>query len=136
MDKFVFIDTSAHFALINSSDPDHKQAKQFLQKAADERYSFLTTNFIVSETYTLIRYRLGHSAAIKYIDNLISSPIFLERVSKIDEDKALQILKSYSDKDFSYVDATSFVVMKRLGTHIAFAFDNHFRQFGFSVTPH
>jgi predicted nucleic acid-binding protein len=42
----------------------------------------------------------------------------------------------YGDKDFSFTDAISFGVMERLGIHVAFTFDRHFRQYGFiPATP-
>lgn len=44
--------------------------------------------------------------------------------------------QSYTDKDFSFADAISFVVMERLGITRAFTFDRHFEQYGFTVlTP-
>jgi predicted nucleic acid-binding protein len=35
------------------------------------------------------------------------------------------------DREFSFVDATSFAVMRRRGVHQAFAFDNDFAAAGF-----
>jgi len=34
---------------------------------------------------------------------------------------------------YTLMDATSFVVMERLGITTAFAFDHHFRQYGFVI---
>lgn len=36
---------------------------------------------------------------------------------------------------WSYVDATSFTLMERLGIDAAFALDRHFAQRGFRVVP-
>ena len=42
----------------------------------------------------------------------------------------------YQDKDFPLVDAISFSVMERLGISVAFAFDQHFTQYGWTaLTP-
>jgi predicted nucleic acid-binding protein len=49
----------------------------------------------------------------------------IERITEADEGSARQILSKYSDKSFSYTDATSFAVMERLGLRTAFAFDAH-----------
>jgi len=51
------------------------------------------------------------------------------------ESKAWQIIVHFHDKHFSYVDATSFAVMKRLGINDAFSFDEHFRQCSFNRLP-
>lgn len=47
-----------------------------------------------------------------------------------DEERALQILRQYRGKDFSFTNATSFAVMERLGIAQAVSFDRHFQQYG------
>jgi predicted nucleic acid-binding protein len=68
---------------------------------------------------------------------IMNNPLIaLHRINADDEDGAWQILKSYADKDFSYTDATTFAIMKRLGLETVFAFDEHFDQYGrFSIVP-
>ena len=48
---------------------------------------------------------------------------------------ALFAAANAKDKDFSYVDATSFAVMGRLGIRDAFAFDGHFEQYSLNRLP-
>ena len=60
-------------------------------------------------------------------------PIVLIRIDEEDEAAARSIIERYSDKDFSLVDATSFVIMDALGIRTAFAFDINFRQYGFTT---
>ncbi len=52
-----------------------------------------------------------------------------------DEAQAIDIVMRYRDKEFSLTDATSFVVMERLGLTDAFSFDNDFSQYGFRTLP-
>jgi len=54
----------------------------------------------------------------------------LIRISEEDEERAVAIIEGYADKAFSYTDAASFAVMRRLGIETAFSFDRHFAQFG------
>lgn len=54
----------------------------------------------------------------------------LVRVTEEDEEAALNLIARYHDKDFSLTDATSFVVMERLGLRHALSFDDDFRQYG------
>ena len=39
----------------------------------------------------------------------------------------------YADKDFSYTDCTSFVVMQQLKLKQALTTDRHFKQIGFQI---
>ncbi len=57
-------------------------------------------------------------------------------VTPADEIGARQLLRRYTDKRFSYTDATSFVIMQRFGIEVAFTFDENFTQYGLRVlTP-
>jgi predicted nucleic acid-binding protein len=60
----------------------------------------------------------------------------LIRVNNEDVDTAWQIFRSHRDKAWSFTDCVSYAVMKRLNINEAFAFHEHFRQFGFvNVLP-
>ena len=54
----------------------------------------------------------------------------VERVSKEDENLAIDLVRSHEDKTYSLCDAMSFVVMARLGITDAIAFDRHFAEYG------
>jgi predicted nucleic acid-binding protein len=49
------------------------------------------------------------------------------------EEAAEDLLVQYADQPFSYVDATSFVTMRRLGLDEALTFDHHFSVAGFAL---
>jgi predicted nucleic acid-binding protein len=123
------MDTSAHYAIADAGDRDHSAAVDFLNTAADERRAFVTSNFIVAETYGLILIRLGRGKAIDYVGFLRSGSTAIKRITPEDEERAWEILAQYDDQDFSYVDATSFALMERLGILEVFAFDKHFDIF-------
>ena len=40
------------------------------------------------------------------------------------------MMRQYQDKGWSFTDCVSRVIMQRLDIRTAFAFDDHFRQFG------
>lgn len=132
--RAIFVDTSAHFAIANAKDIDYKRASQFIKKIAYEKTIIIVTNFIIAEVYALMLRKLGRNKAIGYIEALRKS-CEIVRVLENDEKRAWQIILQYQDKDFSYVDATSFAVMERLGIKEAFAFDRHFKEFGFRMLP-
>lgn len=93
-----------------------------------------TTNHVVGECYTLLRVRLGAEAGGAFLrhmrDSRVVELVFVERTW---EDAAEDLLAQYADQDFSYVDAMTFVAMRRLGLQEAFAFDHHFAIAGFRL---
>lgn len=126
----VFIDTSAIFALLDRSDANHAAARRTLQQLGQRRVQPVLTNFIVAESHALALSRLGADVARRW---LLANAWPVERVAEDDESKARTIVAGHTDTTYSYTDATSFAVMERLGVREAFAFDPHFRQYGFQV---
>jgi predicted nucleic acid-binding protein len=129
MATLVFVDTGAHYALADARDPDHREAVRLLQQIVRLRYALATSNFVLSEVYTLLLKRLGWETAIRYVEELRAGSTQVLSVSTEDEERAWEILRRYQDQDFSYVDATSFALMERLGIQVFFAFDSHFSTF-------
>ena len=78
--------------------------------------------------------RLGHAAAQTFLrgvrDSALTQRVFVPEAWESD---AEAILGRFGDQDFSYVDATSFTVMRRLLLSTAFAFDHHLAVAGFSL---
>ncbi len=132
--KSVFYDTSAWVALYDESDDEHEEATRTHQKIATERHLIVTSNFVFSETHAY--FSRFPREALKIGEALRSSRILsYQRVSPEDEEKAWALLKKYKDKDFSFCDATSFILIERLKIPAAFSFDHHFEQYGISVVP-
>lgn len=123
----VFVDTSAWYALATATDVNHSQARNFLA----EPNTLVTTNFIIDETITLTRVRVGYKSALWMGNRLWSRQLAtIIWVTPADEQAAWNLFKQYDDKIFSYTDCTSFAVMARLGLTLAFTFDTDFSQTG------
>ena len=133
----IFIDTSAFLALDDESDQYHEEALQFREQVLrKKRYEVIATSYILDETLTLIRFRIGIKASIDFSKKLRRSEVVtIAQVSREIEEKALDLFEMYDDKDFSFTDCVSFVVMQEMGIKEAFAFDHHFNQIGFVRKP-
>lgn len=129
MKQEIFIDTGAWLALADQNDFWHSTAKQTYALLLKTGQRLVTSNMIVAESYTLIQRRLGHRAAITYLDMFhqlvnvtTSQPPNLVKVyadGDIDN-QAEAILRQYADQDFSFIDAVSFAVMRQRGIKTAF----------------
>lgn len=136
MSREIFVDTGAWIALVDGSDHLHPTAKATYPTMLHSGNRLVTTNLVVAETYNLIRRRIGHAAAIRFLESLRSSPRLIKVYSNQQlEMEAEAILRRYADQDFSLVDAVSFAVMQQRGIAEAFAFDYHFLVAGFMLIP-
>jgi hypothetical protein len=96
----------------------------------------VTTDSIADETLTLLRIRLGMPAAEAWWAQVDGSlRVRWESVSAARTEKARAWFFRYRDKNFSFTDCTSFVVMKELRMREALTTDRHFAQAGFSLRP-
>lgn len=124
----LFVDTSAWFAVLVSSDPNHERAKSWLSA---NRRDLLVTDYIVDELLTALRSRHENRRALEIGARFFSGKTArTEWVTRSDVQAAWDVFREFQDKDWSFTDCVSQVVMLRLGIDQAFAFDDHFRQFG------
>jgi len=132
----VFVDTGAWFALQATDDVHHAIARRTLPALLNVSPSLVTSNLIVGETYTLLRLAKGYRAAKRFLDTVAQSGR-LERllITENLERDAYEILHRYADHPFSFVDATSFALMRHQRIRYAFAFDSHFPTAGFLRVP-
>ncbi len=127
----IFVDTGAWFASAVPDDARHVQAKRWLDSNSQP---LLTTDYVVDETLTLLKARGFTSEAIEVGEMFFSGQLArLLYLTETDIQSAWSIFRRYRDKEWSFTDCTSKVIIERLGIQQAFAFDHHFRQFG-SVT--
>jgi uncharacterized protein len=133
--RAVLIDSSAMYALSDPSDRHHQAAIGTLNWLLGADTDILTTNFLLAEANALIVNRMRRpDTAVEFLNQAYGAGGYaIIHITEADEIAALRLLNRYRDKFFSFTDATSFVVMERLGIRHAFTFDADFRQYGWLV---
>ena len=134
--KALFVDTAGWVACADASDPAHARAADARDAALEKGWRLVTTDSVVDETLTVIRLRLGLDAAAAWwrpVDG--SQRLRWERIDSDRFERARELFFQYRDKDFSFTDCTSFVVMRELRMTDALTTDAHFRQAGFHIVP-
>jgi predicted nucleic acid-binding protein len=126
----IFVDTSFWVAVRNRRDTHHVEAETLLRGLADQQ--LVTSNHVRGETWTYLRRKAGHRSAVSFLDVLERS----ERVEVVHtapdvERRALTWLRRRDDREYSFVDATSFQLMRSLKVRDALAFDGDFAAAGF-----
>ena len=131
----LFIDTSAFFAIINARDLNHDAALKFFKNDINN-FKVFSSDFIISETLTLIRRKMGSSIAFSWGEKIIQSNFI--KILYSDENIFLdswQTFIKYEDQDFSFIDCTSFLLMRENKIRYCFCFDMHFSVYGYNSLP-
>ncbi len=133
----VFVDTSAWIGVVARKDSFHPLAKDFYKRLLDEKALLVTSNYVLDETVTRIRYDIGHKQAVEFLQAVdAASSQSLLRVYWVSEEiaqAARELFEKYSDQMLSFTDCTSAVICHRLTIEKVFTFDKHFAMLGFQM---
>lgn len=126
----VFVDTSALYAILDEDDFAHPRAAATWGSLLGT-VDLVTSNYVEVEATELLRRRLGRDAVVRLVDGLLPS---IERIW-VDEGMHAAAREAYRERAWtiSMVDQTSFVLMRRLGVDVAFAYDGDFESAGFGL---
>ncbi len=120
-----FADTGFFYAVIDSGDRWHTECVNLFKQIQEQGRLIVSSHLVVAEAYALIRYRLGSDMAIDWITNL-SLWVEIALLDHNSEQRAIEILKTYSDQRFSFTDAVSFAMMEERNIPLALSTDRHF----------
>jgi predicted nucleic acid-binding protein len=139
MRDLVFVDTSAFIAQAIEADQYHDDARLFWSSLT-EKPDLLTTNLVISETFTLIRRWAGYAKAVAFL-SYVQDTASGGRMTVIwpTEDAAeavIRLVAQYPDQELSYCDVLSLVICKRHpNVRSVFTFDHHLGLTGLAVVP-
>jgi uncharacterized protein len=135
----VFIDTSAWIAVMVRKDHNNREAVACFEGLLKERIPLVTSDYVLDETLTRIRYDSGHHKAVEFYNIIKESRekgyLIMKRIDEALWDEAFEIFRQYGDKKFSFTDCTSFALARKLKVNRVFAFDEDFRAMKFTVIP-
>lgn len=132
METATFADTSALYALMDRDDNNHAAARGQWEHLVVSGTPIVSSNYVIVETCALVQHRLGFEAVRALQEDLL--PLlevhFLQERHHL---AATAALLAAGRRKLSLVDCSSFVLMRELGLRVAFAFDGHFQEQGFSA---
>lgn len=122
-----FADTSFWFARHVAGDRHHRTARSIRPAP-----TVVTTELVLGETWTLVNRRVGHPAALACVQAIRGLPgVAVESVTEADHAEAWAWLARHDEREYSFVDAVSYAVMRRRTLREALAFDGDFAAAGF-----
>ena len=135
----VFVDTGGWYAVASEDDRYHEVGTLYYLDLLDEGAYLLTSDYILDESLTRLRYDFGHALALTFWQRMDRAQrdgfLTILRVDERVWQAAMAIFQKYDDQDFSFTDCTSFVLARAHGVDEVFTFDRHFLMFGFTIKP-
>ncbi|MCY3949285.1 MAG: PIN domain-containing protein [Acidimicrobiaceae bacterium] len=123
-----FVDTSFWIGLLVPGDRRHRDAAALWPSHRPLR----TSNLVMGESWTWLRRRAGHHVALRFVDLVKQSPrVSIAIVDAAIDERAWEWLATHDERTYSFVDATSFEIMRRERITEALAFDGDFSAAGF-----
>lgn len=138
MPNNLFVDTSGWAYFLDQQDPLHAEVLAIVRRILTQKRHLVTTSYVITELVALLssRYHLPRQQVVKAVNLIKADPsVKVIYIDKSLDDEAWNLLESRLDKEWSLVDASSFVVMKRYGITEALTTDHHFTQAGLLRRP-
>ena len=132
--RSVFVDTSGWARYLNRLDPLHAEAARAFKHAVGQGSGRVTTNYVLSELVPLmaVRMRINRQDILTAVERIHQLQFLtIIYIDQSHDTAAWAMLRQYSDKEWSLVDAASFVVMQANGITEALTTDHHFEQAGY-----
>ena len=130
--SWVFLDSAYLIALAQANDEYHDMALELSGQVEAQRARAVTTRAVLLEVGNALAKIKSRAAAIHLISLLGNSPQV--EIVPLTEDLAAQgweLFCQRPDKDWSWTDCISFVLMRERGLKQALTSDGHFEQAGF-----
>lgn len=129
MSERVFMDTSFWILLRDETGPLHRRVVELTRQLLMNRTQLVVTELVLAETQAY--FSRSPLRAMQILDDFENNrAIHCEPIRPADQQETLRLLRTHRDKAWSYCDAMSFAVMRRLGIRRAVSADKHFRQAG------
>ena len=130
----LFVDTSGWANYLIKTEPFYPETSQLFNQCFKNKTELVTSNYVLAELIALLHspLRVSKKQQIKIMDAIkMASWVNVIHIDQATEQRVYQFWKSRSDKNWSLVDCSSFVLMQDEGITQAITSDHHFEQAGF-----
>jgi uncharacterized protein len=124
----VFIDTGPWYASVVPADPRHAEVMAWFRTNHEP---LTTTDYVIDEALTLLRVRGEPARAIALGRRLLDlSAVGIHFLNEEEIRQAWALFRDNPNRDWTFTDCTSKIVIDRLHIKKALTFDRHFIEFG------
>lgn len=130
----VFVDTSALYALLVSTEERHAAVRAAFERLLRTAEPLETTSYVLVETSALLQHRIG-LPAVRDLDDHLVPVLMVNWVDRALHERGMLRLRRENRRKLSFVDCVSLELMRDRGLTTALALDVHFREAGHRLVP-
>lgn len=137
--RTVYVDTGAFLALLWQRDSAHQGARAHLLRLRGERARLVTSEAVIGETCTRLRYDAGLPRTLAFRDFLTQAAgtgaLTVRESDAGLRQAAFEVMARYDGLTLSYADCIGAAVAAEMKADAVFGLDHDFRVMGFSLEP-
>jgi predicted nucleic acid-binding protein len=135
----VFVDSGGWLSAVNKADQYYADGRPYLEGLIRARARILTTDFILDEVLTRLRYDVGYRKAVEFLELARRSNengvLAIASVTPALWKRAEDFFVLYRDVKLSFTDCTSFALLEARPVDTVFGYDDHFEMMGYILAP-
>lgn len=135
----IFVDSGGWLSVLVRTDQHHVAGSAYYRQLLDAHARLFTSDFVLDEVITRLRYDIGHATASHFISLIQQSvnnhALQIWRVDEVIWQEAEKIFLQYADVRLSFTDCTSFALLNIHPVDEVFGFDQHFTIMGWVLKP-
>jgi uncharacterized protein len=135
----VFADSGGWISIAVPADRHHEAGTRYFQRLVDGMIPVVTTDFVLDEVITRLRYDADHRTAMGFIARIHRAQdcgaLRVQPVTQEIWSRAVEIFHRYDDVKLSFTDCTSFAFLETHPVDEVFGYDSHFEMMGHILKP-
>lgn len=132
----LLVDSDALIALLKADDSQHAKAVgHFAKLQQGGAYRLVASCFVIAEVATVLSLRVGHAAAVAFIDTVQRPDSDLPVIYPDAANQALaaSIFRRQTSKNVSFVDCGNMALLQANGWDRIFSYDAIYKKNGFRL---
>lgn len=135
----VFIDSGGWLSVLIQTDRFYQTGTDYFRHLVVSQASLATTDFVLDEVITRLRYDVGHQEASEFLalvhDATDSGALAIHRITEELWNAAEASFLRYTAARLSFTDCTSFSYLAEQPADEVFGYDAHFEMMGYVLKP-
>lgn len=139
MARKVYVDTGAFLALLRPTEAQHRRVRAHFDRLRAQRDLLVTSDAVVAETATRLRYDAGLPAALAFRDAIAGSSraggLVVRESDPGLRSAAFDVMARYDGLVLSYADCVGAALARREHVAAVIGLDTDFTVMGFPLEP-